>query len=229
MTADAGSSRKAEASVGNPTDEPDCCREHMILKKRRCCSCISALAIAIVLLTITASGNYYELAYNPTNLWNTYYSLDSEVDPNDEVAVFVNADDPNLKICIGRHTTQSQSIYGYLYAYGDDTTTPIKDGAHCDDVIEFRIWDRSELKEYYGVPEINEITYDCSDLYMITEVDLSLGSRVPFGWAKLETFAASWLNADCNETNEYCNWWDLNLDGQVDFFDYAEFAANWKP
>lgn len=204
-----------------------------MLKKRKHGPGISVLAVsavAVVLLTYTASGDYYELAYNPTNLWNTYYSLDSEFDPNDEVAIFVDSDDPNLeKICIGRHTTHYQNSYGFLYAYGNDTTTPFKDGAYCNDVIEFRIWDRSELKEYYGVPESNEITYNCNDLYPIAEVNLSLGSRVPYGWANLEAFAVSWLNADCNETNDYCNWWDLNLDGQVDFFDYAEFAVNWEP
>ena len=74
----------------------------------------------------------------------TILGIDAQI--GDEVGAF----DPD-GICCGAFTINTTGIYGYLHVYGDDPTTEgIDEGAVSGDTITFKIWDKSEEKEYFG-------------------------------------------------------------------------------
>ena len=51
----------------------------------------------------------------------------------------------------------------------------------------------------------------------------------PYGVDVLDLafFVERWLDADCNESNNFCNCTDINHDAQVDFGDFAFFSRHW--
>lgn len=165
-----------------------------------------------------------------TQAWADYYSPNSpDLDPNDEVGVFVDSNDPNIgKICIGKYVVTDPNKYGFLHAYGNDSTTPEKDGADPNDPLEFRIWKDSEMKEHYADKDPCQVLFDPMGS-PVNRVDVSKGERVPYGWLDLADFVSWWLVQDCNESNNHCGWWDTYKDGKIDFKDYADVAYNWNP
>ena len=44
---------------------------------------------------------------------------------------------------------------------------------------------------------------------------------------ELQNLAGQWLNAGCDETNNYCNYADIFRDGVVNLKDFSVLAANW--
>jgi len=66
-----------------------------------------------------------------------------DAEPGDCIGVFVDSVETNDG-CIGVYEVGTVGEYGLLAAYGDDTTTPEKDGAVADDTVSFKIWDKSE-------------------------------------------------------------------------------------
>ena len=46
-------------------------------------------------------------------------------------------------------------IFGFLYVYGDDGSTPEDEGAKAGDMITFKVYDKSGNKELDAVPSIN--------------------------------------------------------------------------
>ena len=70
------------------------------------------------------------------------------VDGIDEVGVFVNSG-AGGEILIGAAVFGDVQLgYYYVTVYGDDTTTPEKDGAFGNDPLTFKLWDASTSQEY---------------------------------------------------------------------------------
>jgi len=44
----------------------------------------------------------------------------------------------------------------------------------------------------------------------------------------LEIFVERWLSSGCNKDNNWCGQTDMNLSGDIDFQDFAEFAERWS-
>gem|GEM_PF-5513209 len=61
---------------------------------------------------------------------------DRQVEPGDVVAAFVDGD-----LCCGGCTVDQVGLFGFLAVYGDDATTPEKDGAAHGDTVRFAVWD----------------------------------------------------------------------------------------
>ena len=57
--------------------------------------------------------------------------------------------------------------------------------------------------------------------YTVDPPDINDNGQVNF--EDLALFVSQWLNTDCCQT-DCCSWADLDLNGIVDFFDYAVFA-----
>jgi len=75
-------------------------------------------------------------------------------DAGDEIGAF--GDDGSLYgAVIVTQESGAQGWYPFLNIYGDDATTPAKDGAKDGETITFKIWDKSSAKEYSG----SELTY----------------------------------------------------------------------
>jgi len=76
------------------------------------------------------------------------------VEPGDEVGAFITVDGND--ICIGGYKIteddwleeENTYKYGFMPVYGDDDTTPEKDGADPEETFTLKIWDKSENKEY---------------------------------------------------------------------------------
>jgi hypothetical protein len=87
----------------------------------------------------------FSFAITPTTVffWGNAKIDDIPVEIGDIVAAFA----PGVVVnggCIGTYKVDTPEIYGVLAAYGDDPTTPEKDGAAANDTISFKIWDASK-------------------------------------------------------------------------------------
>lgn len=110
----------------------------------------------------------YELTYLPTDRCVWFYSLDSQdLEPDDRVGILVDTNDPDIgnvvnkvgKICIGRYIISDPNVYGFLDAYGNDTSNDDmwvdKNG---NDVVDTNTPDPNdeELIMDYGWEDMNE-------------------------------------------------------------------------
>jgi len=102
------------------------------------------------------STHFQPVAYTSTwvNFYGTVKIFGENAEPGDEVGAFIKVD--GNEICIGAYKIteddwlEGENVYkyGFMPVYGDDDTTPEKDGADSGDTIIFKIWDASEQKEY---------------------------------------------------------------------------------
>jgi hypothetical protein len=76
------------------------------------------------------------------------------VQVGDIVGAFVDKDSVN-DLCIGTYTVNNAGNYGLLNAYGDDGSSPEKDGANTDETVYFKIWDASLNRISYAEPTGN--------------------------------------------------------------------------
>ncbi|MBF0449506.1 MAG: hypothetical protein HQK75_02285 [Candidatus Magnetomorum sp.] len=90
---------------------------------------------------------------NPTNIYHQYIGKvsiekDSLENGQDELGIYV-PDETNGSRLIGSSVIgENYAGYYFINVYGDDNETPIKDGAYIDDVLTFKIWDKSNDKLY---------------------------------------------------------------------------------
>jgi len=95
----------------------------------------------------------YFTGYSITNSYHQYVgkvSLESGMLENnqDELGVFV-ADTNNEGLLIGAcRIGDAHPGYYLVNIFGDDSQSPIKDGAKVGDILTFKIWDKSENKLY---------------------------------------------------------------------------------
>ncbi|MCP4346527.1 MAG: hypothetical protein GY795_13500 [Desulfobacterales bacterium] len=99
------------------------------------------------------------------------------VDNEDEVGVFVSSDAGQILVgaCV---TGKVVTSHYFVTVYGDDTTTDEKDGAENNDELIFKVWDKSEDKEYI-IP--------FSSMTSVSDVNLTRPS-VPPTWTDANTF-----------------------------------------
>lgn len=81
-------------------------------------------------------------------------------DGEDEIGVFVS-DDSGGEILVGS-CVMGQTLAGYyfLHVYADDPETPDKDGADHHEELTFKIWDKSEEREYVVAPASPYMIYE---------------------------------------------------------------------
>jgi len=79
---------------------------------------------------------------------NTKINKIMAVNNEDEIGVFVKNND-GQEVLIGAciYGDNTQGVY-FVNVYGDDSTTPEKDGAFLNDTLIFKVWDKSADKEY---------------------------------------------------------------------------------
>ncbi len=80
--------------------------------------------------------------------WCDLYSTNSpSVKSGDVIGVFA-PDGAGSHILVGKHNTILEGKYGFIHAYGDDATTPEKDGAISGEALTFKAWRPIDAKEY---------------------------------------------------------------------------------
>jgi uncharacterized repeat protein (TIGR02543 family) len=95
----------------------------------------------------------------------------------DEIGAF----DPD-GVCCGTYVVTNTGVYGDLYVYGDDGTTPEDEGAEPGDTITFMVWDASSGR-VYSAGSLGPDTTDWGNgLYK--NVDLATCQKIPLrqGW-----------------------------------------------
>jgi len=113
------------------------------------------------------------------------------VDNEDEIGVFVTNESGNeILIGAGIIGAEISGLY-YVTAYGDDFTTIEKDGAIQDDILIFKIWDKSENIEYNVIT--NFMSYEAYNGVAQPEI--------PFKWTDGNTFALLNFNVQTNINN----------------------------
>jgi len=97
------------------------------------------------------------------------------IDAEDEIGIFISND-----ILIGTAII-GDTVPGYFFvaAYGDDTTTVIKDGANSGDELIFKFWDKSEGKEYI-VPQ-SDMKCEAYEGLCVSGIPLLWKDKTSFG------------------------------------------------
>lgn len=144
-----------------------------------------AAVLTCALFWVSPAGGadvMYDLTYGPTDTWVDFYSPNSpDLDIGDQVAVLADG------IVIGVFGVDSDDIYGFLHSYGDDATTPYKDGAYAGDVLEFQIYDAGTQLRHFADNFPAEVEWTSNGDRI--QVDLVMGPPVPEP-ATLALFAA---------------------------------------
>ncbi|KPA12983.1 hypothetical protein MHK_006811, partial [Candidatus Magnetomorum sp. HK-1] len=79
-----------------------------------------------------------------------------------------------------------EDVY-YVNVYGDDKTTDQKDGAYSDDVLVFKVWDKSENKEYVISEELMSI--ESFTGLTLPVIPPKLNPRTTFAYLHLEALS----------------------------------------
>ena len=103
------------------------------------------------------------------------------VDYEDEVGVFVS-DGSGGEILIGACVIGDVlANHFYVQVYGDDTTSPEKDGAKPNDELIFKVWDKSMDKEDYAV----SYSYESSGGVVEPEIPPKFTPSVTYGLLRI--------------------------------------------
>jgi hypothetical protein len=176
---------------------------------------------------LAKAGEYFEMDFPPADKSMVVYSWNSpKIRSNWDIGAFYF--DPNTKdiYCSGEREDEDKNDgrYGFLSIYGDDETTPIKDGASLGDHIHFLVHDGNEL--YVCKTDPNVVVFD--PYVGPVEVNLEPWIKVPWTWPDLANALTYYLQP-CGSQNQHCGWSDLNGDGIFDLKDFAIIADNWDP
>jgi hypothetical protein len=102
---------------------------------------------------------YHAYPLATCNFWGFAKISGVDVQVGDVIGAFVSDVEVNDG-CIGYFEVTEDTVrvrgigeYGLLPTYGDDPTTPEKDGAYEGDVVTFKILDRSDCKIYSVIPQ----------------------------------------------------------------------------
>jgi len=110
------------------------------------------------------------------------------IDNEDEVGVYVN-DGESGEILVGSCVIGQimENVY-YVNVYGDDITTKNqKDGAYRDDVLVFKVWDKSEGKEYVISEEL--MSLEPFSTLTLPIIPPKLNPRTTFAYLHLEAIS----------------------------------------
>ncbi|QTA85554.1 dockerin domain-containing protein [Desulfonema magnum] len=84
-------------------------------------------------------------------------------DGEDEVGVFVGDGNGGELLAGAAVIGEAFPGYYFVHIYPDDVTTSEKDGAESQEVLIFRVWDKSEDKEYSVPPSAPYMTYKADE------------------------------------------------------------------
>lgn len=76
-----------------------------------------------------------------------------------------------------------------------------------------------------GTESFTSDFYDSCDVLVVNVLLGSIGGYID--WIDLEVFADSWLNNDCNNSNDWCGGADLDRNTEVDLIDFSWLAQYW--
>ena len=93
------------------------------------------------------------------------------------------------------------------YCYIEDN--PLNTHAYCTDVPLIQANNAGMVDFSYGV-NTNPLSSDCTA-----------------DTADLGVVGNNWIRTDCDGDNNWCGGADFNMDGTVNFFDFAELAEIW--
>jgi hypothetical protein len=167
---------------------------------------LAMIACFSSILTSTYAKTAFFTDYTITNIYHQYIgkvSFENEMIENyqDELGVFV-ADNNNNALLIGAcRIGENYPGYYFVNVYGNDSQTAIKDGANVGDTLTFKIWDKSENKQYV-LSNSNSLSSETAPgiLYPDLPPIFQSGFGAQYGYLNLIA-----RNQDLNESTVYFN------------------------
>jgi hypothetical protein len=176
------------------------------------------------------------------NTGNNHSIMLTEFDPSigedplifgDFIGVFFNDEDGNLR-CGGKTIWTGQN--NNLSAWGDDPTTPVKDGFYSGETFIWKVWNASELESFTTTPTYSQNynlgNYGINGMSVLLSLDINVNQTInlPSGWSMfslniiLDDFnAISFLSSIVDELlllkdyfgNAYLPEWNFNGIGNL--------------
>jgi len=160
----------------------------------------------------TYSETTYFTNFTITNVYHQYIGLvtfenETLESGKDELGVYVS-DDNNGTLLVGAAVIgDSYPGYYFVNVYGNDSGTQEKDGANVNDILTFKIWDKSNEK-LYVLSNNNSLSVESATGINIAEIPAKFpsGFGAQYGYLNLtarnEDLLANIISFQCNYLNK---------------------------